>query len=115
MKKYLIYLVLLALTACGSPSNQPQGMLEEDLRCPEGSLSEFNRWGGIGQNGWAHSCKKSHGKFHVWENGVLTIEGQFFDGKREGKWKIRNKEGSLVKIVVYSNNKEVTVERVKSE
>jgi hypothetical protein len=115
MKAYLIFLLLLVLAGCGNSSSQPQGMLDENLNCPEGSASEITRWGGMGQNGWAHSCKKQHGKYHVWENGVLTIEGQFIEGKRDGEWKIRGKNGVLVKIVTYQNNKEVSVNNNVSE
>ena len=85
-------------------------MLDEDLQCPPGSHGEITRWGGMGENGWAHSCKMQHGKYHVWRNDVLVIEGVFIQGKREGVWTVRDNDGNVTRKVEYRGGKEVRSE-----
>lgn len=103
----------VAMIGCDRESNysQPEGMLTEDLECPEGSKGEFNRWGGIDENGWSHSCKMLHGKYHVWKGNILAIEGQFVFGKKSGKWIFRNKSGDTTKTVLYEDGKMISEEK----
>lgn len=85
-------------------------MLNEDLNCPDNATGEFRRWGGIDENGWAHVCTMNHGKYHVWRNGVLAIEGQFNHGKEVGKWMFRDKDGALNKVVTYEDGEIISEE-----
>ena len=102
----MISLIGFGLTACeAKDSSQPKAMLAEDLKCPDNSVSEITRWGGIGENGWSHSCKMRHGKYHVWKGEVLTIKGQYNQGKKEGEWKYRDKNGELTKAIIYKDGK----------
>lgn len=51
-----------------------------------------------------------HGKFTMWqENGIIILEGNYVNSKKEGKWVIYNKSGTKVhRETVYKNNKEVS-------
>lgn len=111
IKNVLITLSLLCgATACGAGgSQQPKAMLEEDLKCPDNSISEIARWGGVGENGWSHSCKLRHGKYHVWKGDILAIEGQYVYGKKDGIWKFRDKQGRTTKKIQYTDGKEISV------
>lgn len=116
MRAFLLLATLIlavALVGCGSGDNysQPEAMLVENLECPEGSKGEFNRWGGIDENGWSHSCKMAHGRYHVWKGDVLAIEGQFLYGKKNGKWTFRNKNGDISKIILYEDGKLISEEK----
>jgi hypothetical protein len=103
------------LAACeASDSSQPKAMLSENLQCPVGSVSEIERWGGVGENGWSHSCKMMHGKYHVWRGDVLAIEGLYDQGKKTGKWLYRNKNGELTKTITYVDGKMVSESTEKS-
>ncbi len=100
----VILLTSLSVVGCGKKdSSQPKSMLTEDLKCPENSVSKITRWGGIDENGWAHSCKMRHGKYHVWRDNILAIEGQYNQGKKEGEWKYRDKNGEIIKMIIYKN------------
>jgi hypothetical protein len=104
----------LVLAGCGSDDySQPEAMLNEELNCPKGSVEEFSRWGGIDENGWSHSCKMMHGKFHAWRGDVLAIEGQYSYGKEQGKWIYRDADGKTYKVITYKDGKEVDVARMK--
>ncbi len=105
------------MSSCGSSQDvsQPQAMLSEDLQCQDNSAAEIERWGGMDDPGWAHSCKIRHGKYHVWKGDVLAIEGQFFYGKRIGKWILRDKAGEVTKAVVYEDGKIVSEETIGSK
>ncbi len=105
----VILLICLGIIGCGKKdSSQPKAMLEEDLKCPENSMSEISRWGGIDESGWTHSCKMRHGKYHVWRGNVLAIEGQYNQGKKEGEWKFRDNRGELMKTIIYEGGKIVS-------
>ena len=111
LTKTLTLLISLSIAGCGKEgSSQPKAMLEEDLKCPENSISEISRWGGIDENGWSHSCKMRHGKYHVWRGNVLAIEGQYNQGKKVGKWLYRGKNGELTKTITYEDGKMVSEE-----
>ena len=98
----VIFLFTITIIGCGKSENaQSQLMLNEILNCPEGSKGEYNRWGGVDSSGWAHSCKMLHGKYHVWKGNVLVIEGQFYYGKKEGKWIYRNNKGKTLETIIY--------------
>jgi len=109
MNKPINILLALLLTSCGEPVSQPKAMLAENLNCPEGSQSQIERWGGIGENGWLHTCKMKHGLFTTWRGEVKAIEGNYVMGKKEGVWQFWNKEGKKYKEVTYKNNKEIKV------
>jgi antitoxin component YwqK of YwqJK toxin-antitoxin module len=101
-----IVLLSLNVASCGyKESDQPQGMLKENLNCPNGSLGEYNVWGGVDSPGWVHNCKMNHGSYHVWKNDILVIEGQFNFGKKDGVWTYRDDNG-VVKTITYKNGKE---------
>jgi hypothetical protein len=110
----MAFFIGMAMIGCDRKGNysQPEAMLAEDLVCPEGSKGEFNRWGGIDENGWSHSCKMTHGKYHVWKESILTIEGQFSFGKKTGKWIFRNKSGDITKTILYEDGKMVSEEKL---
>ena len=114
---FFLLLAALLVIGCGSGegSGQPQAMLSEDLQCQDNSAAEIDRWGGMDDPGWAHSCKIRHGKFHVWKGDVLAIEGQFSYGKRIGKWILRDKAGEITKVVVYEDGKIVSEETASSK
>jgi hypothetical protein len=104
----LIICLTFNIAGCGNGSStQPQAMLNENLNCPVGSKGEYDRWGGVDSPGWAHSCKMNHGKYHVWKGGVLTIEGQFERGKKDGVWIFRDENGKAIKTVEYRSGVEV--------
>jgi len=96
-----LFFGLVVLIGCGEPISQPKTMLNEKLKCPEGSVSYIDRHGGLGANQWVHSCKKNDGPYHVWRNEVLIIEGQFDEGKEVGTWIYRDKEGNVIKTINY--------------
>lgn len=102
----LLFLSVL-LSGCGgeTKSSQPKEMLEENLNCPGGSVSEIARWGGMDKNGWSHSCKMRHGKYHVWNNGVLSIQGQYKFGKKDGEWLFSDDSGKVTKKIIYKGGK----------
>ncbi len=106
---FLLFVGMLSIVlyACSQQAEpiQPESMLSEDLECPEGTIGEFGRWGGVDENGWVHSCKMIHGKYHVWRNNVLSIEGQYVFGKKDGKWIFRDNDGNTTKIVIYEDGK----------
>ena len=106
-------LATLNIIGCSkSNSAQPEAMLKENLQCPDNTNGEIRRWGGIDENGWAHSCTMNHGKYHVWRDDLLAIEGQFNYGKKEGEWILRDKNGDIIKVVTYKDG-EVISERRK--
>lgn len=113
LKNMLLFICagLFIIGCIQADSGQSEAMLQEDLQCPGKSNGEFARWGGMDRPGWAHSCKMSHGKYHVWQGEILTIEGQFSFGKRVGEWIIRDNIGAVTKIVTYEDGKEVSERR----
>jgi len=113
MKKLLIIVFALLIAACGRPTSQPEAMLAENLNCPDGSHSEIERWGGVGENGWLHACKMNHGLFTTWSGEVKAVEGNYVNGKKEGVWSIWNKEGKKQKEITYKGGKEVSVKEFK--
>ncbi|MES9964557.1 MAG: hypothetical protein ABW116_13565 [Candidatus Sedimenticola sp. 20ELBAFRAG] len=107
-KEICVISLALCIAGCGdTDSSQSKAMLNEDLKCPEGSKGEYAPWGGIDSPGWAHSCKMNHGKYHVWKGDVLVIEGQYNQGKKDGLWIIRNDNGKTTKTVTYINGEEL--------
>ena len=103
LSRYIMFSsILFFLTACSASDNsQPQGMLKEDLNCPNRSTGQIERWGGFSGNGWMHSCKIQHGAFRVWRNQNLFIEGQHRWGEQVGKWTYYKDNGEIEKIVHY--------------
>ncbi len=99
----VVFLLGLSVVGCSRETPQLQEMLDEDLNCPEGSKARFDRWSGIDNPGWAHKCNMNHGKYHVWRDGILIIEGQFSYGKKEGNWLYRNDDGEIFKTITYKN------------
>lgn len=94
-------LVMLSYGCSADTGQQPEGILSENLNCPTGSVAEFNRWGGMDENSWSHSCVMRHGKYHVWRNGYLAIEGEYEFGKKVGNWILRDKDGAIEKTISY--------------
>ena len=108
----LALVVTLCVSGCSeNTSTQPEAMLNEDLKCPDNATGEIRRWGGIDENGWSHSCRMNHGKYHVWRNDVLAIEGQYKFGEKEGEWVFRDKKGEVIRVVVYKDGEVVSEER----
>jgi len=103
----------LLITSCGEPASQPKAMLAENLDCPEGSSPEIERWGGIGENGWLKACKMMQGIFTAWHGEIKAVEGNYIDGKKEGVWYFRDREGIKYKEITYKNNKKIDVKSFK--
>ena len=82
MKNLILILLVLIISACGEPVSQPKAMLAEKLDCPEGSLPEIERWGGLGENGWLQACKMKHGLFTAWHGEVKAV-AWVYSGIRE--------------------------------
>ena len=95
------FMVLFNYGCSADMDKQPEEMLSENLDCPAGSIAEFNRWGGVDESSWSHSCVMRHGKYHVWRNGRLAIEGRYEFGKKVGTWIVRNEDGSIDKTINY--------------
>ena len=51
---------------------------------------------------------QKHGKWEVWEHQRLEIEGNYFRGKRHGKWIWRGGESTNYKVVEYRNGIEMS-------
>ena len=81
-----------------------------NINCPEGSHSEIERWGGVGENGWLKSCKMKHGAFTVWRGEVKTIQGSYINGEKAGVWEFWNTDGHKYKEVTFENGKEINVQ-----
>jgi len=103
--KFGIFLItfISCLAGCSEPTSQPKGMLSENLNCPNGSHSEISRYGGVGESMWVHSCKMNHGAFHVWRNDVITIEGDYSNGKETGTWIYRDNNGDVTQTINYDS------------
>lgn len=72
-----------------------------EFSCPSGSVEQVERWGTIG---WARFCSRAgleHGPWQAWEHQQLVISGGFYEGRRDGAWKIFNRDGSLHKSLQY--------------
>lgn len=93
--------ILIGCDKDESISSQSALMLNEKLQCPEGSVAELRRWGGVDQNGWSHSCKMKHGKYHVWNGDILIIEGEFKYGQKIGDWTYRDSEGNVTDVETF--------------
>ncbi len=102
---------MIFIASCGEPSFQPKAMLEENLECPDGSIAQIERWGGVGENGWSYSCKKRHGKFTVWLGESKVIEGFFVEGKEHGTWTYWDKNGNKTKAIEYNQGKVLSENR----
>ncbi len=108
MKNLILILLVLIISACGEPVSQPKAMLAEKLDCPEGSLPEIERWGGLGENGWLQACKMKHGLFTAWHGEVKAVEGNYVNGEEDGIWKFWDKNGRKYKEITYENGKKIS-------
>jgi hypothetical protein len=97
----------ILLSGCGESASQPKAMLAENIKCPEGSSPEIERWGGIGENGWLQACKMKHGLFTAWYGEVKAVEGNYINGKEEDVWQFWNKDGKKHKEITYKHGKEI--------
>jgi hypothetical protein len=73
-------------------------MLSEKLRCPPGSQDEIRRWG---DGGWMRACIMKHGKFTAWERGRKSLEGEYVNGKLEGKLTVYGESGDVERVEKY--------------
>jgi len=110
--KFKLILIFLAffVSSCGEPVSQPKAMLAEKIDCPEGSSTEIERWGGVGENGWLRACKMKHGTFTAWNGEVKAVQGEYINGHKEGLWVFWDRSGNKHKEITYKGGKEVNVQ-----
>lgn len=73
--------LLLSLRGVGEIPNPDYVLVEkaaERIRCPDGALLEYSRWG---ESGYMVQCKLRHGAFVAAEGGRIVAEGEFSMGK----------------------------------
>jgi hypothetical protein len=110
MKIPLLFLIAsILISGCGEPVSQPKAMLAENIKCPEGSSPEIERWGGVGENGWLQACKMKQGLFTAWHGEVKAVEGSYINGKEDGVWQFWNKDGKKYKEITYEHGKEISI------
>ena len=44
-----------------------------------------------------------HGKFQGWEDGYKQLEGYFDNGKQQGEWSWYDRDGNVIKSIVYED------------
>ncbi len=75
-----------------------------NLNCSEGSVVNIERWG---KNGYSKSCiGATNGRWIAWENGYKNIEGEYLEGKENGKWIWFHKNGAVYREVTYDHGNE---------
>jgi len=110
---FLLFSIFVAMFGCGEPASQPKAMLAQNITCPEGSYTEIERWGGIGENGWLRACKMKHGLFTAWHGEINAVEGNYVNGLEEGVWHYWNREGKKYKTITYKKGKEINVKDIQ--
>ena len=115
MKIFFVLFLFLLITGCSDDtSSQLKALQAQDLDCPEGSLPEIQRWGGVGENGWLIACKMNHGTFKTYRGDKKIIDGNYVKGKKEGVWVVWNEDGKKQKETTYVRNKETTGDTLPS-
>jgi hypothetical protein len=66
------------------------------------------RTDGWGKSGYSRSCAlPKEGEWEAWEDGYKHISGTYRAGKEHGRWTYYNRDGSVSRIVEYSEGLEV--------
>lgn len=91
----------------GEKSDQTYQVIQANrFSCPEGITEKIEKWG---QNGYARSCVGlQHGKWEAWEKAYKNIEGEYTNGKKNGKWIWYHPSGKVYREVYYEQGVEVS-------
>ena len=84
----------------------------DDNRCLifEGEYKDWKRWNGKGYNGEknvVYELKNGIGNVKEYEDNILTFEGEYLNGERNGKGKEYGKDGKLIFEGIYLNGKRI--------
>ena len=82
-------------------------MLAVEHICPDGCQEVVERWSELGYARYCVKDGKRNGNFVAWEGQRLHLEGYYLDGEKHGRWTIYNTNGTIAKIIVYDNGKQV--------
>jgi antitoxin component YwqK of YwqJK toxin-antitoxin module len=92
-------------------------MLKVEHPCPNGCKEIIEPWGGVDISGLMRFCAKNvessrrnvkHGKWVVWVNTKVRIDGFYNEGKKDGRLTYYNNDGSTLSIVEYRNGVKVS-------
>lgn len=95
-------------------SNQTyQAIKNSSFECPEGLTEKIERWG---ENGYSRSCADSqNSKWEAWERGYKNIDGEYVNGRKNGKWIWFHPSGKIYREIYYDQGTEVSNNIINAE
>ena len=104
--------VVILLLIVGCRCDHPTTVSVNDLECPAGTFPIVERSGGVGECGWAFSCKDSdgvrNGRFIAVMSNVKSVEGTLRAGKNDGEWTAYHKDGRVYQKIIYADGSELS-------
>jgi hypothetical protein len=93
------------LSVTSSAEKTWKNMKASPFRCPEGTEVTYRGWS---ENGSLWYCEPvKNGPWEAWMSGYKWVEGNYLNGKKDGKWCWLNEEGEVTKTVSYDQGIEI--------
>ncbi|MCK5455890.1 MAG: hypothetical protein KAI45_02110 [Melioribacteraceae bacterium] len=79
-------------------------MDNSDFKCPPNTEITTRGWSKVG---YMRYCEpKKNGPWEAWSEGYKNIQGEYYNGKKHGKWTWFNSDGSTQSTITYEYGKE---------